>query len=230
MKAYFFDLDGTLTDARPGLHVSFRAAVDSIGADALSDAELDRFLGAPLPEMCRVLKPDISKAGIARAIDAFRKTYEAEGIALNRRYPGVTAMLEAIARRGAAVWVVTSKPEHYARNVVGDLKIDKYLGGVVGAGLEETDTKAELIARALAGAKVARDQVLMVGDRFYDIEGALQNKVTPVGALWGYGSYEELHSAGCRHFASSPADFQAQYVEKDFVPVAPAAVRAGSSH
>ena len=222
MKAYFFDLDGTLTDARAGLHVSFRAAIGAIGVEQASDAELDGFLGTPLPEMFRALKPGISKKEIMRGIDAFRETYEAKGIARNRLYPGIIEMLDAIVRRSATIWVVTSKPEHYAKHVVGDLKLERYLGGVVGAGLDESDTKAELISRTLVAAKVAREDVLMVGDRYYDIEGALQNRIVPVGALWGYGNYEELHGAGCRYFAKSPAEFQAQYVERPFEPAAQA--------
>lgn len=39
---------------------------------------------------------------------------------------------------------------------------------------------------------------VMVGDRRYDVIGALANEVLPVGVLWGYGLREELASAGGR--------------------------------
>jgi phosphoglycolate phosphatase-like HAD superfamily hydrolase len=41
MKTYFFDLDGVLADSRPGLYLSFRAALTAIGVANLSDSELD---------------------------------------------------------------------------------------------------------------------------------------------------------------------------------------------
>jgi phosphoglycolate phosphatase len=215
MKAYFFDLDGTLADSREGLFSSFRAALKALGIGDLSDEELDRFLGSPLPEMFRVLRPDISKADIVAGMDAFRAAYEARGIMQNRLYDGVAAMLEAIVRRGAVTWVVTSKPQQYAVRVTQDLKIDRQVQGVIGAGLDETDTKGELIARALLAAKVPAAEAVMLGDRYYDIVGAFENKVMAVGALWGYGSYEELHSAGCRAFVTTPAEFRAQFVDVD---------------
>jgi phosphoglycolate phosphatase len=215
MKAYFFDLDGTLTDAREGLYFSFRAALKALDLPELSDQELDRFLGTPLPEMFRILKPGISKAEIVAGINAFRSAYESGGIQRNRLYPGVPEMLNAIVRKGSGVWIVTSKPEFYAVRVTQDLKIDGYLQGVIGAGLDETNTKGELVARALVAAGVAGDDAIMLGDRYYDVVGALENGVMPVGALWGYGSYEELHSAGCRHFAASPHEFRMNYVEAD---------------
>ncbi len=136
MKAYLFDLDGTLTDSREGLFSSFRAALNGLAIADRSDEELDRFLGTPLPEMFRTLKPGVSKKQIAAGIDAFRSAYEAEGIARNRLYPGVPEMLEAVTRRGASAWVVTSKPEHYAVQVTRDLGLDRYIGGDLGGGLD----------------------------------------------------------------------------------------------
>lgn len=212
IRAYFLDLDGTLTDSREGLYFSFRAALNAIQITNISDEKLEQFLGTPLPEMFRILKPNISKRRIIAGIDAFRAAYEADGIQKNRLYPGVLEMLDAIVANRCIAWIVTSKPEHYAVQVARNLGIKRYVNGITGAGLDERDTKGELIANALLGAKVNALESIMLGDRFYDIVGARENDVMPVGALWGYGSFEELHGAGCRQFVSSPSEFQEQFV------------------
>lgn len=212
-KAYFFDLDGTLTDSSEGLYFSFRAALRALKLDDISDERLERFLGTPLPEMFRVLKPMISKQEIVAGMDAFRVAYEGGGIQKNRLYPGVEAMLAAIARKHCLAWIVTSKPQHYANQVAKTLGIDRVVNGITGAGLDESDTKGELVAKALHEAGMVAADTLMLGDRFYDIAGARENDVLPVGALWGYGSYEELHSAGCREFVATASEFQSKYVE-----------------
>ncbi len=211
-KAYFFDLDGTLTDARHGLYLSFRAALSTLDIPEMSDEDLHRFLGTPLPEMFRVLKPGISTLQITAGINAFRSAYEDAGIVQNALYPGALRLLAAIARKGAVAWVVTSKPEHYAVRILRDLRINRYLQGVIGAGLDETDTKTELIARALVAANVDNTDAIMLGDRHYDIIGALENRIMPIGALWGYGSYDELYTAGCRHFVNSLDEFLEAFV------------------
>ena len=213
MRSYFFDLDGVLADARPGLFLSFRAAVKAIGSPNLSDRELERFLGTPLPEMFRVLKPDITASEIEVGIKAFRAVYETRGIQQNHLYPGARELLQAVADRNRESWIVTSKPEHHAQQVAELLGLRQYVRGIVGAGLDETHTKAGLIARALSQAAVASENVIMLGDRHYDITGALTNEVLPVGSLWGYGSYAELYDAGCRNFARSPTEFQVTFVE-----------------
>jgi phosphoglycolate phosphatase len=214
MKAYFFDLDGTLTDSQPGLYVSFLAGLKAVGVPPLSGPQLAPFLGTPLPEMFRNIKKDISGAEIDIGIKAFRRAYEHDGILQNRLYPGVCEMLEAIVSRGGAVWIVTSKPQHYAIQVVRNLGLDEYVVGVIGAGLDENDSKTDLIGRALLDAKVSSRDATMLGDRHYDITGAIQNGVFPVGALWGYGSFDELYRAGCRQFAKSADEFRLLFVEE----------------
>jgi phosphoglycolate phosphatase len=215
MKAYLFDLDGTLADSRAGLYPAFRSGLKSIGIASVDDARLAGFLGSPLPEIFRSFRPAIPQAEIDAGMDAFRAAYEITGITNNELYPGVIRMLAGIRQRGAAIWVVTSKPEPQAVRVVAHLKLDSYVAGVVGASLAETDTKTELVARALAAARVAGHEAVMVGDRHYDIVGAIANRVPPVGALWGYGSREELSAAGCRLFANSPDEFREKFVESD---------------
>lgn len=217
IKAYFFDLDGTLTDAREGLYFCFRAALEELRLGDLPDERLARFLGPPLPEMFRVLKPEITDDEIDAGMAAFRAAYEAGGIKRNALYPGVSEMLQAIRDKGARSWIVTSKPQHYAVQVVKALGIDGFFAGLTGAGLAERDTKAEMLAASLQQAGATPADAVMVGDRFYDVVGALENEVAPIGALWGYGSHEELHGAGCRLFAANAGEFRERFVEGDGV-------------
>jgi len=213
MKAYFFDLDGTLTDSRAGLYPAFRAGLKAIGIGSVGDEQLKNFLGTPLPELFRAMRPDVGQREIDAGMTAFRSVFEQVGITANKIYPGVIEMLDAVGRRRAKVWIVTSKPEAQAIRVVSYLGLDRYVAGVVGASLAETDTKTDLVARALSLARVAAQDAVMIGDRHYDIVGAINNQVLPVGVLWGYGSKDEMEAAGCRIFAASPDEFRSTFVE-----------------
>jgi phosphoglycolate phosphatase len=215
MKAYLFDLDGTLSDSRAGLYPAFRAGLSAIGVPSVGDDQLAVFLGTPLPEIFRSFRTDIAQHEIDAGMAAFRAAYEVTGIIDNELYPGVIPMLDAIRQRGSAIWIVTSKPEPQAVHVVAHLKLDSYVAGVVGASLAETDTKTDLVARALQAAQLPSHEAMMLGDRHYDIIGAVANRVLPVGALWGYGSKEEMFAAGCRHFVRSPDEFRELFVETD---------------
>ena len=183
MKAYLFDLDGTLADSRAGLYPAFRAGLQTIGAASVGDEQLAAFLGTPLPEMFRAFRPEIAQAEIDAGMAAFRTAYEITGIVDSELYPGVIRMLAGIRQRGSAVWVVTSKPEPQAVRVAAHLKLDAYVAGVVGASLAETDTKTELVARG-------------------DFDGAMDPWPAPTAAL---SSGSPSWRCGANSFSSRPS-------------------------
>ncbi len=212
-QAFFFDLDGTLTDSQAGIVDCYRAALRAVGAPEVSGQDLTRQVGSPLQVMLRMFKPGIADADIEDGIAAYREAYEREGIFKNTLYPGIQDMLEQIGNSGRQSWIVTAKPTHYAEQVVGILRLRDLVTGVVGPGLGELGTtKAVLIRQALTEGGLEPAQATMLGDRHYDIAGALEAGVAPVGALWGYGPREELSAAGCRDFAASAEDFTRRYV------------------
>ena len=45
----------------------------------------------------------------------------------------------------------------------------------------------------------------MVGDRRHDVEGALANDIPALGVTYGYGSRDELLSAGARWLSDEPS-------------------------
>jgi phosphoglycolate phosphatase len=53
----------------------------------------------------------------------------------------------------------------------------------------------------------------MVGDRMYDILGARKNNCLSMGVTYGYGSEEELRSAGADLLCDSPSEIVAHFDE-----------------
>ena len=59
--------------------------------------------------------------------------------------------------------------------------------------------------RPLDCEKMSPHSTHMIGDRAHDIIGAKANAVRPIGALWGYGSREELTAAGAAVLCEQPS-------------------------
>jgi phosphoglycolate phosphatase len=76
-------------------------------------------------------------------------------------------------------------------------------GSVPGGAL---DHKPELLAHILSEHKISPSHGLMVGDRRYDISGAHAVGMRGLGVLWGYGSRDELETAGADQLVESTAD------------------------
>lgn len=209
VTTFLFDLDGTLCDSKPGLMHASRAAIAALGLEC-EDPSV--FLGAPLPVMFRTLSPHIDDLDIEYGLKVFRDVHRREGLSQMPLYDGVAEMLKALQQAGRSIWLATSKPQSIAEEVVSVLGISGYFDGICGAGPDEKDRKADLITRALKGSVTRAEHALMLGDRAFDVIGAQENGVTPVGALWGYGSQDELAEAGCVYFCQDVRDFLVQFV------------------
>ena len=202
-----FDLDGTLTDSAPGILNSVRYACRKLGLEMPGEATLRKFLGPPLIDSFRELV-GLSDTEADRAVSAFREYFPTKGIFENEVYPGVPALLAGLKAAGKTVVIATSKPEEYAKRIMEHFDLAQYCDFVCGATLDETRTdKAEVIAYALKTAGITnKSGVVMVGDREHDVLGAKKNGLPCIGAVYGYGTAEELTDAGAAQLADTVED------------------------
>ena len=202
-----FDLDGTLTDSAPGILNSVRYACRKLGLEMPSETTLRKFLGPPLIDSFRQLV-GLSDAEADRAVSAFREYFPTKGIFENEVYPGIPALLADLKAAGKTVLIATSKPEEFAKRIMEHFNLAQYCDFICGATLDETRTdKAEVIAYALDTIGLTdKTGVVMVGDREHDVIGAKKNALPCIGALYGYGTREELQSAGAAAIADTVQD------------------------
>ena len=199
-----FDLDGTLTDSGPGIMHAAKTALQSFGIDGLSEQELRYFVGPPLWESFGKYLPEEQ---ISAAIDRFREYYRVTGWLENEPYPGVRECLHALKAAGKRMYVATSKLESMARQVLTHFDLMQYFDGVCGgiADDPEAGKKVNVVRRALREAECTEfSRAILSGDREYDIYGGHAAGIQTVGVLYGYGSREELESAGADALAETP--------------------------
>ncbi len=116
-------------------------------------------------------------------------------------FPGIPAMLRSLKACGAFLGVVTAKPTVQAERVLKGFGLIKYFDRVASTHVNDDHCdKAEMIRRALP-EKYRR--ACMVGDRMFDMAGAVGAGVDGIGALYGYGEREELVSSGAAATAES---------------------------
>ena len=207
MKSYthlFFDLDGTLTDPALGITNAVMYALKKFGIPLPPREQLFPFIGPPLKDSFAAYYHLTGEAN-ARAIRYYREYFRAGGMFENEVYPGVETMLRELKAAGKTVVLATSKPEEYARRIMEHFALAQYFDAICGATLDERRTdKAEVIAYALQTAHVTDTAAtVMVGDREHDVKGAAKNGLPCIGALYGYGSREELSAAGAAAIADT---------------------------
>jgi phosphoglycolate phosphatase len=204
--AVFLDLDGTLTDPKPGITGCIRYALAKLGRTPPASDDLVWCIGPPLPgSLGRLLETD-DQALIARALALYRERFGTVGLYENAVYPGIPDMLATLRAAGFALYVMTSKPHVYARPIVEHFGIAHLFAGVYGSELDLTRVdKGELIAHALAEERLPPSQVVMVGDREHDMDGARRCGVRAIGVTYGYGAEADLRAHGATLIAHEPA-------------------------
>jgi phosphoglycolate phosphatase len=202
-----FDLDGTLTDNYAGISRSIRHALSALGAPVPDGGALRACLGPPLRRSFARLLDTEDHARIERALTLYRERYAVEGWRENEVYAGVDAALSALAGRGHRMLLCTSKPHVYARQIVAHFGLAPYIERVYGAELGgRFDDKVELMGNLIAVEKLNPARCVMIGDRAQDMHAAIVNGVDTLGALWGYGSRDELVTAGARRVIGDPGE------------------------
>lgn len=199
-----FDLDGTLTDPMLGITRSVQYALKSYGIQETDLRALCPFIGPPLKDSFMKYY-GFSEEKALEAIGRYREYFAGKGIFENQVYEGIPEMLGKLKDKGKRLLVATSKPEEFAVRILEHFHLEPYFDWVCGASMDEKRVrKGEIIAYALEKAGIEdAAMAVMVGDREHDVAGARENHMDCIGVLFGYGSREELLSAGAVKLAGS---------------------------
>ena len=206
-KTVLFDLDGTLTDPGLGITNSIMYALEKFHIKVEDRTSLYKFIGPPLRESYAKYY-HFSDEEITRAVAYYREYFSVKGIYENVLYDGIAKLLEKIKDSGRKVVLATSKPEEFAAEILRYFHIDQYFDFVAAATMDGTrNSKSAVIAHALLSCEIADlASTVMIGDREYDIIGAKAAGIDSIGVLYGYGSREELQSAGATYIAEHVSD------------------------
>ncbi|MEM9640153.1 MAG: HAD hydrolase-like protein [Pseudomonadota bacterium] len=205
MQAIFLDLDGTLIDPKEGITTSIQYALKEIGADVPDQEDLTWCIGPPLWSSFDVLLGP--GADLDHAVSLYRERFGTEGLYEAEPYDGIGEMLMDLRETGAGLWVATSKYKGYAQTIIEHFGISAWVDGLFGSELDGTRAdKTALLAHALDETGVDPARTVMLGDRKYDIDGARNNDIPSVGALWGYADDGELHMAEPDGLAGHPEE------------------------
>lgn len=200
-KTILFDLDGTLTDSGEGIINSAIPALIHYGIPVPDRKAMGVFVGPPLHDT--FMKFGVPEENVDEAVAIFRKRYNTVGKFENAVYPGIRELLATLKAHGHKLLIATSKPQHLADEVTVHFGIDVYFEKICGASLDRSRVNKEAVIAYLLEENGTADNMVMVGDTFYDVLGAKAFGIPTIGVSWGYGKRDEMLDAGAVAIADS---------------------------
>ncbi|MFK4423577.1 HAD family hydrolase [Bacillus sp. RC51] len=217
-KTFLFDLDGTLTDPKEGIINSVLYALEKIGIEEVNISELDSFIGPPIQQSF-VDRYNMNEIEVERAVFYFREYLKQSGLLENKVYDGITTLLQELKDADNRLFVATSKPTVFAKQVIEHFQLTTFFEEIVGSNLDGTRIKKEeIIAHILqTNEELKKEEMVMIGDRKHDVIGANSNGIASIGVLYGYGSEIELSDAGAIHIVKDVEELQSFCIENSTI-------------
>lgn len=183
--AVIFDLDGTLVDTLPDLHVALNRVLKEEGLQTLAPAETRLMIGGGARNLIDLAFEKRQVANDMAKVDAgfnrFLNYYGAAPTVHSRPYPGVLEALVALSNGGTALGVCTNKPQDMTNQVLEGLQLAHFFGDAVIGGdtlpIHKPDA-GHLLAVVEKTGRTA-EKTFMVGDSETDV-GAARNAGIPV--------------------------------------------------
>lgn len=207
MKYILLDLDGTITNPAEGITKCFEYALNHFGIEVKNRTALEQYIGPPLRiSFMEGFGFDEEKA--MEAVAVYRERFNPIGMYENVVYEGMEQALQSLKDAGKVLIVATSKPEHMAKKILEHFRLDSYFEDICGSCDDaKRSEKAEVIRYALDKHNITDTKdVLMVGDRKFDVIGAEKCGLKCMGVLYGFGDREELEAAGAAYIAETVED------------------------
>lgn len=190
LKAFLFDLDGTLVSSLPELAGGVNEALVALGREPLAEDAIGAMIGKGLPVLC-------DKVALAAGLTAegerdrlWREMLTAMSKSDGARVavlPGVEEALKNLKRAGYKLALVTNKRRDLTVSFIKTRGWTATFDALVcGDDCARAKPAPDMVLKALEDLKVSREDAVMVGDSRNDAEAAAAAGVRAVLVKGGY--------------------------------------------
>lgn len=212
-----FDLDGTLSESGEGILSCVEKVFEEMNKPLPDKTVIASFIGPPMFDS--LYRCGFSEEEALQGVEIYKRNFIETGIYKNKVYDGIPEVLSELKRNGIRMGVASTKYQPFTDRIIRMLDIEKYfdiIGGSNslttpdGSGEKPRHSKIEVMEYVISSlGGTDRNRIVMIGDTYFDAEGAAASGTAFIGCSFGYGSNKEMqeyYTAGTPMFAETPKD------------------------
>ncbi|MGO1950514.1 MAG: HAD hydrolase-like protein [Mycobacteriaceae bacterium] len=200
-RTLLIDVDGTLVDSYPGIRSSFLRALEDNDVPLPTEDQLGLIAGPPMVDTLSAL--GLEGAELDATIASYREHYDGGGWLEAQPFDGVVDLLTTWREQGFTLSTATSKSVSSATRLLEHFGLLGYFDVIATASDDGTRrSKSSVVSYAMEqlgqdarpvtdGGPEHRSDLLMIGDRVHDVDGAHAYGIRTVLVDWGYGGRDE---------------------------------------
>jgi len=209
LKAFIFDLDGTLIDSLADIAESINRMLDARGYPRCEREVFKQMVGDGMEKLVERALPEGVRSGelIQTCVEEYRAHYDVLWNAQTRPYPGIVEMLAELKGRGVKLGVISNKAHRFTVPMTEHFFGTDCFDHILGQRNEVPRKPAADGAHEMAAFLGLRtDEMAYVGDSGIDMQFAKNSGMCAVGVRWGFRSEAELRACGADVLLTVPAE------------------------
>lgn len=187
-----FDLDGTLVDTGEDLAAAMNHCLALEGRPPVAAISVREMIGLGARKL---LERGLAATGggtpeqIDRLFPLFLDYYGRNLCVHSRPYPGVEAMMDALASQGARLAICTNKPVQMSLDLIEALGWShRFTANLGGDSLDVRKPHADHLLTTIARAGGTADDAVMIGDSITDYQAARNARVPVALVTFGFST------------------------------------------
>lgn len=204
LKAFIFDIDGTLTDTLPLCYDTLRETLFYASGERYTDEEVRKFFGPSEEGIFRRHFPERWE----EILDFYLNYYETYHDVRPWQLPEIPPLLSRLKAQGHKLAIVSGKGNQSTKITLDKAELNSYFE-IIRTGRIDGPWKAEAIAEVVKQWDLKPEEVGYIGDIVYDMKASLQAATIPIGAAWSSTArYHHLVAAGAYITFTVISDFE----------------------
>ncbi|NKC00849.1 MAG: HAD-IA family hydrolase [Pseudomonadales bacterium] len=198
--AYLFDLDGTLVDTVPDIHIALNHTLNEHSFEEVDISLTRHWIGHGVRALVNeslIYHKHSDPVELEDMVATFLSYYANHLADYSEPYSGVIETLKELQRRGSKLAVVTNKLTALSLPLLEELKMTGWFETIVcGDSAAKPKPASDPVDLCLAQLRVARSNALFVGDSETDVKAAHAANIPVVCMRDGYNHGVDVETLG----------------------------------